>query len=381
MRKFGYFILSLLMFLIGGAAGFIGVHLYTKPKSDVLTSGDLSIHFLELGNIYTGDCVYIKAGDTDILIDAGSKNKSDYSSAPVIIEYLNQYVTDNKLEYVIATHAHEDHLAAFYSTNDIKGIFESFKTGVIIDFPKTDKENPGPTSELGKYNKYRDLEVAEGAKHYTALQCYNNQDGASRTYELSDGIEMEILYNYYYENDTPGTDENDYSVCMMINQGDNHYLFTGDLEESGEQHLVEYYEENHGGLPKCTLYKGGHHGSKTSSSNELLEAIDPDYVCVCSCCGTSEYTDNKENQFVTQDFIDRVSEYTDCVYVTTVVDNYVENDKWRNEGTVKSMNGNIVFSVFFGEITIECSNNNTKLKDTEWFKNNRTCPDKWKESA
>lgn len=402
MRKFGLFVLSLLMFVVGAGAGLVGVHFYTLPKTDVLdqtklsiVNGELAIHFLELGNIYTGDCVYIKAGETDILIDAGSKNESTYSSAPTIISYLNQYVADNTLEYVIATHAHEDHLAAFYSTSKITGIFDSFKTETIIDFPNTNKENPGPTSVLGRYITYRDKEVEQGATHYTALQCYNQTDGAKRVYELADGIELEILYNFYYDhnvtdknnnfviddNETSEADENDYSVCVMINQGTNHYLLTGDLEESGEAHLVDYYEQHHGGLPKCVLFKGGHHGSVTSSSDKLLDVITPEYVCVCTCCGTSEYTDNSSTQFVTQEFINRVSKHTENVYVTTMVDNYVSKDEWEDLGTVKSMNGNIVFAVNNGVITINCSNNNTKLKDTQWFKDNRTCPTNWQESA
>ena len=55
------------------------------------------------------------------------------------------------------------------------------------------------------YNRYcleRDAEVQNGAKHYTALECYNNQNGAKREYELSsDGsIKMEILYNIGHSN-------------------------------------------------------------------------------------------------------------------------------------------------------------------------------------
>lgn len=39
---------------------------------EIIVNSNLSIHFLELGNQYTGDCVYIKAGETDILIDAAA---------------------------------------------------------------------------------------------------------------------------------------------------------------------------------------------------------------------------------------------------------------------------------------------------------------------
>ena len=70
---------------------------------------DYQIHFLELGNWYTGDSTYVKYGDIDILIDAGSRK----SSAATIKEYVDQFCTDGKLEYVIATHAHQDHIAGF----------------------------------------------------------------------------------------------------------------------------------------------------------------------------------------------------------------------------------------------------------------------------
>ena len=143
--------------------------------------------------------------------------------------------------------------------------------------------------------------------------------------------------------------------------------------------MVEYYQNQNDPLPHCVLYKAGHHGSKTSSSSELMAAITPEYVCVCCCCGTSEYTDTDANQFPTQEFINNVALYTDNVYVTTIVDNYVPRNEWSKNGTVKSMNGNIVFTCSNGEISVRCSNNETKLKDTEWFKAHRTCPSAWRE--
>lgn len=354
-------IFSIILAAVGFAGGFVAnVFIINKPESDVFVSGDLSIHFLELGNKYVGDSIFIQCGDNDILVDAGSRN----DSAPVIINYIDQYVEDDTLEFVIATHADTDHISAFYSTNEREGIFEHYQVETIIDFPKTTKEDTG-ASNYSKYLKYRNLEVENGATRYSALECYNNQNGASRIYELANGIELEILYNFYYENET--NDENNYSVCFMINQGENHYLFTGDLEKEGEAELVKFYD-NLGGLPKCVLYKAGHHGSGTSSSPELLSRIRPDYVVVCTCAGSSQYTDNADNQFPYKVFVQNVSEYTDNIYVTSVVDNYVPKAQWATSGTVKSMNGNIVFSVKSGEISIECSNNNLILKETDWFK-------------
>ncbi len=368
-------LLSIILVCIGFAGGFLyRVFVEDAPVSDtppVLVNGDISIHFLELGNKYTGDSIFIQCGENDILIDAGSRN----TSAPTIISYVDQYVTDNTLEYVIATHGHEDHIGAFYSTSTREGIFEHYVVENIIDFPLTSKTDDEITegSVIGQYYSAREEEIANGANHWTALECYNNENGASRVIQLSEDVELEILYNYYYEV-RDASDENNHSVCVMINQGDNHYLFTGDLEAEGEERLVDFYEENYGGLPHCTLYKAGHHGSYTASSDKLMQAITPEYVVVCCCAGTAQYTDTSANQFPSQDFIDRVAPYTDNVYITTVVDNYSES---MSDTTVKSMNGNIIFSVTDGDISLEFSGHDLKLKDTDWFKENRDCPLAW----
>lgn len=350
------FFCCLLALIIGFIAAF-ALYTYLKRPAggDVYVSGDLQIHFMELGNKYTGDSIYIKAGETDILIDAGSRtNSTDTTSA-----YINEYCTDGVLEYVIATHADQDHIAGFAGSNSSPSMFERYKIGTIIDFALTNKD----TETYRTYVEKRDAAVAAGAVHYTALQCWNQTDGAQRVYEVSDGVEMEILYNYYYENESK--DENNYSVCLMFNQGDKHFLFTGDLEEDGEEQLVV-----HNQLPKVELFKAGHHGSKTSSNDCLLEVIQPQIVCVCCCAGTDEYTDAKENQFPTQAMIDRVSVYTDRVYVTSLGDESVES------GYV-SMNGNIVVTSNRQGVEVNCSNNNILLKDTAWFIENRKMPSAW----
>ena len=356
-------ILCILAIIIGFLAGGF-VYLYiNQEESDIFVSGDLSIHFYGLGNHYSGDSIFIQCGDNDILIDAGSRQ----SSAEAIINYVDQYVEDGVLEYVIVTHSDRDHIAGFVGTSSVDGIFEHYEVETIIEFPKTNKTAES-TQFLGNYYEARDAEVESGAMCYTALECYNNENGAQRVYELAPGVEMEILYNYYYDHNA--SDENNYSVCLMFNQGDNHYLFTGDLEKEGEEYLVEYND-----LPECVFYKAGHHGSPTSSSQILMETIKPEYIVVCTCAGTSEFSDTPANQFPSQEFINNIAPYTDKVYIPTMVDYYVENGETKE--TYQDMNGSIVFTCSNGQIDIECSNNNLILKDTEWFKENRTCPSVW----
>ncbi len=314
-------------------------------------SGELTIRFPELGNGNAGDCILIKVGDTEMLIDAGSKR----GSAKTLVPFIKQYCTDGILEYVVATHAHEDHIAAFVGSSGTDGIFANFQCKTIIDYAMKNT-----TSQVSKdYERLRDEEVSvtAGAVHYTALQCWNNADGAQRSYELAEGVSFDILYQKFYENKS--SDENNYSVCLLLKQGENNFLFTGDLEEAGEKSLVEKND-----LPHVKLFKGGHHGSPTSSNEVLLSKITPENVCVCCCAGSTEYTTTKENTFPSQAFIDRVAKYTKNIYVTTM----------STGSGYASMNGDITVTSNAEGVTVAGSNNDTILKETDWFKSNRTWP-------
>ncbi|MBD5632677.1 MAG: MBL fold metallo-hydrolase [Clostridia bacterium] len=320
---------------------------------------ELSIHFLELGNKYTGDCTLIKCGKTEVLIDAGSRK----DSAATIKAYVDQYCEDGILEYVIATHAHQDHIAGFVGSS-VKGgrtgILYQYQVGTLIQFAGTNSN----TQIYKDYCKAVEYAKGNGTTVYTAKQCWYQTDGAKKQYFLDEAqtVSMNILYQRYYDEKT--NDENDYSVCMLLTQNMGtqsfNYLFTGDLEEKGESSLVDKNV-----LPQVELFKGGHHGSYTASTTKLLNVIRPRNVAVCCCCGTTEYTSNPENTFPSQAFIDRVSVHTDNIYCTTLMVDY-------DKGKFTSMNGNIVFYTENSELKVDCSNNDIILKDTDWFKANRT---------
>lgn len=383
--KSGVVIISLLAFILGVIAAFAAISYvklpltedvvvaettyYTKSgetrHSDVnLSDAAISFHFLELGNKYTGDCTYIKTDTCDILIDCGSKS----NSVSVVKDYLNEFITDGTLEYVIITHAHQDHYAGFATTEKVDSIFDLYKCENIITFSRTNQKDTSATYK--NYTRELKDEVAAGAKHYTALDCVNGENGATQDFNVGTGVNMRILDSFYYRTDDvhKSKTENDYSVCTLFtytpeNGSEKNALFTGDLEEKGEEYLVSLND-----LPEVDLYKAGHHGSKTSSTETLLSAIKPKTVCVCCCAGSPEYTKTAANQFPTQTFINNVSKYTDDLYITTLCLNY-DSDEYT------SFNGNIVYLCNkLGKTNVICSNNDTKLKDSEWFKNNRTLP-------
>ncbi len=334
-------------------------------------NGEISFHFMTLGNEKAGDCVYIKAGDNDILIDGGS----DYDSLDDITSYVDKYVTDNTLEYVIVTHADMDHIACFAGSTSGQSLYDYYEVKTIIDFPLTNKT----TAVYKRYVSERTDEINDGnTVHYTALECYNNQNGAKREYLLnSDGsLKLEILYNYFYDH-TDG-DENNYSVCVMFHHGEKQFLFTGDLEKEGEEKLAEFYD-----FKQVELYKAGHHGSPTSSNDCLLREIQPKICVACCCAGSVQYTDNLENTFPSQAFINRIAPYTNKIYVPVTVE--IEQDgtlqngspNYSNKGEFKMLNGNIVILSQLEEVKVECSANNTILKNTDWFKEYRETPPEW----
>jgi len=358
-------ILLVFVSLISLVIGFIGgalVSLYLdRPISDTL--GELEIHFLELGNDSSGDSILIQVGDYDILVDAGSK-KSSYNT---IKTYLDKELEDYTLEYVIVTHAHEDHYANFAGDGETS-LLTDYNVTNLIQFARTNQT----TGVM--YNNYLNVVEKienEGTNVYTALECYNNENGCNRNIDLGNDTELEILYNYYYENRS--NEENNYSVCFMINQNDNHFLFTGDLEEEGEEKLVEYNS-----LPKVTLYKAGHHGSNTSSHDVLLDVIQPEIVVVTCVAGNFEYATNKpgnvniDGTFPTTNTLKRIAKHTSKVYVTSLGLTSQNPDGTFNDIGHESMNGDIIVTSNLLGVEVIGSNNNILLKDTDWAKTYRS---------
>ena len=344
----------------------------------------------------TGDCIYVRAGDNDILIDAGSRK----GSSETIKAYLDQYVEDGKLEYVVATHAHQDHIAGFVGSSNSKyeggrdGILYTYDVGNIIDFAyyddrgdKATYSNADPlpadadvTAIYEDYREARDFAIEHGATWRTVGEIWENGEEEWKSIDLGEGIKMDILYNYFYDHTSADvkdlgsysfSDQNDCSVCLLFSQGDRHFLFTGDAEEAAEHSLVAYND-----IPECELFKAGHHGSYTASGDELLSRVKPKIVCVCCCAGNTEYASDPAHTFPAQEAIDRIAKYTDQVYVTTLgsMDSLSYNEPMNGDIIVRSRKPD-------EEAEVSCSASPLPLKDQPWFKENRTCPSSWQTAS
>lgn len=209
-------------------------------------SGTMEVHYIDVGQ---GDATLIRCGDKAMLIDAG-----DNSKGTKVQKYL-QNLGITKLDYVIATHPDSDHIGGL----DV--VIYKFECDTIL---MTDESNDSTS--------YRDLISAINSKSYKKTLPVVGQE-----YLLGDAIFTILAPNRAYG------DLNESSIGILLQYGEKKFLFTGDAESKSEADIVA-----RGINIDCDVYKAGHHGSKTSSSEILLNAAKPKYV-VISCGEGNDY--------------------------------------------------------------------------------------------
>ncbi len=214
--------------------------------------------FLDVGQ---GDCIFIKSetGKT-YLIDGGSTSASSVGEYR-IIPFL-KYKGASDIEAIIVTHPDEDHI------NGILEILEKGKPeGIYVKYlilPEIE--------ETLKNTAYRELEqVAKGA----AVKVRYMQAGEM----LLDG-EM-TLRCLNPKTGTVYREANEYSIVLLLKCGNFNALLTGDAEGEGERVLLQTIKEE-ALAGHITVLKAAHHGSKYSTSEELLELLKPQ-ITVISC--------------------------------------------------------------------------------------------------
>lgn len=208
------------------------------------TEGDLlKVSFLDVGQ---ADSILINANNKYMLIDAGNNEDGEK-----LVTYLKSLGIE-KFDYVVGTHAHEDHIGG------MDNIIDSFEIGTFYmpDVITTTKTFEDVLDSLEKKN----------------LNFDTPQIGS--TFDLGKS-KIETIY--------VGEDSknlNDTSIILKLTYGNVSFLFTGDTESDVEKTLLNKDIES-------DVLKVAHHGSNTSSSNAFLKKVNPKYAIISVGTGNS----------------------------------------------------------------------------------------------
>lgn len=203
-----------------------------NPNSYINTNNDLlKIHYLDVGQ---GDSIFIELPNNEsMLIDAAESNQSES-----IINYLKN-LNYQKIDYVIGTHPHTDHIGG------LKDIIYTFEIGKIY-MPKV-------VSTTKTYENLLQTIKDKNLKINTAKAGTSIID--------TDTLKINILAP---NNDTY-TELNNYSVVTKITYGTTKFLFMGDAEKLSENEIKEDVTAD--------VIKIGHHGSSTSSGINFIKKV------------------------------------------------------------------------------------------------------------
>lgn len=211
-------------------------------------TSDMEVHFIDVGQ---ADSILIESEEHYMLIDAGNNDDGE-----MVTKYLQKEGV-KKLDYVIATHPHEDHIGG------MDDILYNFQVENILmpDISHTTKT----FEDVLKAISDNDLEITVPK--------------VGEQYNLGNAQFIIIAPN---RNDY-GEELNNYSIGIKLVHGNNSFIMCGDTEELAEADIL-----NNGIDLSADVYKVSHHGSNTGTSKAFLQAISPRYA-VIECGADNKY--------------------------------------------------------------------------------------------
>ena len=213
---------------------------------DGYSQESLEVHYIDVGQ---GSATLIKSGDHAMLIDAG-----DSDQGTKIQLYLTKQGVEN-LDYLVLTHPDADHIGGAPVIITKFGIGQLF----LSNYEKDNKTT----------QKVRD------AMQYKGLTASDCQVGDTYTLGNASFTILAPVKEY--------ADSNNASIALMVQNGNNRFLFTGDCEAEAEADLIAS-----GADLSADVYLAGHHGSDTASSQAFMDAVSPTYA-VISCGEGNSY--------------------------------------------------------------------------------------------
>lgn len=217
---------------------FIIILLFTT----IITASELKVHFLDVGQ---ADSILLQLPNNEtMLIDAGNNTDGD-----MVVNYIRSQGL-KKLDYLIGTHPHEDHIGG------LDDVIKSLKIGQIYMPNVTHTTKTFEDVLLAVKSKNKKITSAKaGVTIIDEPEC--------QAYFLSPAHDNYEELNYW-------------SAVIKLDYKNTSFLFMGDAEEINEFEILARSSIQ----PFANVLKVGHHGSHSSTTEPFLTAVNPDYAVI-----------------------------------------------------------------------------------------------------
>ena len=221
------------------------------PTEDIIKSEELQIYFFNVGQ---ADCILVRSNGKNMLIDAG-----DNEDGPLLVKYIKR-LGIRKIDYLIRTHVHEDHIGG------MDNIIKEFDIGEIYIPYTTNKSKRKFYEDVINEVKQKELSI--------------NYKKIGDKFELGEAkCEIKSIDN---SDPTSSSKINSTSIVIQMEANNNKYLFMGDAEDDVETNSKITWED-------IDVLKVGHHGSDTSSTEQFINKVLPEMAVICVNSNTNSY--------------------------------------------------------------------------------------------
>ena len=250
----------------------------------------LQVYYIDVGQASAN--VIIFPNKSSMIIDTGSGQDVDKFLQDVKFIFNQNKI--KQIDYLVLTHSDEDHIGgtvALLNEFDVKTIFR----------PKLISN-----SEFEVENIYNFQQVDTKVYDDVISNIYSEEN------VQVEFVEEQTLYldgatiTFYTAEDLTVKDTNYYSPFVIIDYFDKTFLFTGDADQKREKELIDFFNNNKLSL-EVEFFSVAHHGSSTSSGQDFLEFINPQYAMISA----------GDSMFPAQSVIDRLEDVdVENIFVT-----------------------------------------------------------------
>lgn len=219
---------------------FIWYAVFRESRGNVLT-----VAFLDIGQ---GDSIYIEAPNGNQMLIDGGPPKKILSALRKVMPFF-----DRSVDMILVTNPDADHISGFID------VMNGYKVGELVE--------PGTQSPSATYAMFEKTAAERGIPKLLARR------GETIWLDKKAGIGFHILFP---DRDVSGMATNDGSIVGKLIYGNTSVMFTGDLPQAVEHYLVSLDGKN----LRSDVLKAGHHGSRTSSSEEFVGYVSPAYAAI-----------------------------------------------------------------------------------------------------